>query len=226
MKYEVILLDADDTLFDYQKAEAYAFKKALILHLGEYKREYLKEYRAINKAVWKEFEEGLIEASMINQRRFQLLFRTIEGKVDPYLFGNSYIEFLHEADFLLEGARFTLDSLSGLKRVLVTNGLSSVQHARLERASLKDSFDSLIISEEVGVAKPHEGIFLEALKSVDHEERETVLMVGDSLTSDIRGGVEFGIHTCWFNAKGEVNRGPWQPTYMIRRLEELLYILG
>lgn len=226
MKYEVILFDADGTLFDYDRAEAYAFKEALSFYLGEYREEYLREYRLINRAIWKCFEEGEIGAEEINELRFKRFFHQIQVELNPLLFSETYIESLSKAVFLLEGARSLLSSLREYRLVLITNGLSSVQHSRLEKASLKDFFDSIIISEEVGVAKPHEGIFLEALESIDHEDRESVIIVGDSLTSDIRGGVEFGIHTCWLNILKEENMTPWQPTYEIHSLAMFKEVMG
>lgn len=225
MEYEVILFDADGTLFDYERAEAYAFKEALSIHLGEYREEHLKEYRSINRAIWNAFEKGAIKAEAINGLRFQRFFQRIQVEQDPLLFSKTYIYYLSQADFLLEGALALLSSLGDYRLVLITNGLSLVQHSRLEKASLKGFFGSIIISEEVGVAKPHEEIFVKALESVDHRDKDSVIIVGDSLTSDIRGGEEFGIHTCWFNPLNEENTTPWQPTYEIQRLEMLSDVL-
>lgn len=225
MEYGVILLDADGTLFDYDRAEEYALKKALVFFLKDYKEDYLKVYRKINAQIWREFEEGTLKAQAINRERFKRYFKKINRPVDLIPFSQLYMENLKEASFLIDGAWELLMALQDFKLVLVTNGLWEIQHSRLEKASLKPFFSSLIISQEVGVAKPHQGIFSKALASIGHQEKGSVLMVGDSLSSDIRGGVEFGIDTCWFNPKGEENRTPYQSTYEIKALLDLLDIL-
>lgn len=226
MGYEVLLFDADGTLFDYHQAEAYAFEKTFRSFFKGEPNHYLPEYQLINQAIWEEFEAGLIQAQDVNQERFHRFLTQMDLPADALAVSQQYIHFLSQASFLLDGAREVLTALTDYEKVLITNGLSSVQHARLLQADLKDFFSSLIISQEVGVAKPHAGIFLKALESIHHSKKETVLMIGDALHSDIQGGVEFGIATCWFNPNREENGSPWIPTYEIHHLQELPELLG
>lgn len=221
MGYEVILLDADGTLLDYDRAEEFAFQRTVRLFFGTNNTDYLPEYRFVNQIVWEEFEDGRIRAQDINQERFQRFFTRMKLDAHPLSFSQEYLQALSSAAFLLDGARELLTALNKYQLILVTNGLSFVQHSRLTRASVKEYFASIIISEEVGVAKPQAGIFVKALESVDHRKKETVLMVGDNLNSDIQGGQKFGIDTCWYNPNQVDNKSPFKPTYEIHHLDEL-----
>lgn len=227
MKYEVILFDADGTLFDFDKAEEYALEKALLFFHIDYEKEHLKHYRDVNKAIWAEFENELITVEDLKTERFRRYFVRVGLELEPIDFSKYYMNYLSEAHFLLEGAMDLLTYLhKKYKLVLITNGLSTIQRSRLKLSSLNQFFDHIVISEEIGISKPNAGIFEHSLKLVHHSNKHTALMVGDNLKSDILGGINFGIDTCWFNPTSTGNTSHIQPTYEIHDLLQLKEILA
>jgi 2-haloacid dehalogenase len=225
--YTWLLLDADGTLFDYDKAETSALKRTFEAFGHPFKREYVEVYRHINAGIWRAFERGEITPQVIRVRRFELLFDEIPVQSDPVAFSQSYLKHLGEGTFLIDGAVETVRALHGqVGLVVITNGLKEVQRPRLARSALGGFFADLVISEEIGASKPHPGIFDEAFARMGHPPKEQVLIVGDSLTSDIQGGSDYGIDTCWFNPAGRPRDLAVEIRYEIRHLSELLPIVG
>ena len=133
-----------------------------------------------------------------------------------------YLEHLSRGTDLIDGAEAVLERLSARAgMVLVTNGLQDVQRSRFARSTIGGYFRDLVISEEVGAAKPDGRIFDAAFRALGNPRKEEVLMIGDSLSSDIRGGADYGIDTCWFNPEGKPREGEIEIRYEIRRLSEL-----
>lgn len=227
MKYKFIIFDADETLLDFSKAEEFAFKKTMGHFNRDYETEYhFNTYKEINKNIWGEFEKELITAEELKEERFRRLFHKMNMNLDPKEVNIKYIDNLCQGCFILDGALELLNDLKGkFKLVLITNGLTTVQDARIRKSQIGEFFDAVVISEEVGVAKPNPGIFEFAFKKAGHNNKESALMVGDSLTSDIRGGVNFGIDTCWYNPKHLENTTEIKPVYEIHKLNQLKDIL-
>ena len=227
MKYKWLLLDADGTLFDYDKAEATALQKAFEQFGYEFQPEYAVAYRRIDREMWLEFEQGKVSQERLRTRRFELLFETMHIESDPVKFSATYIQNLAEGAYLINGAEKVVKSLVGqVGLVLITNGLEEVQRSRLAKSTIGDCFSDVVISEEVGAAKPDTRIFQAAFERMGHPKKEDVLIVGDSLTSDIKGGNEYGIDTCWFNPDQMVCDQDVEIQYEIRRLDELRAIVG
>ncbi len=221
MKYEWLLFDADDTLFDFSKAEANALKWTLEQSLIPFLPEYVKMYAHFNQQVWKELERGTITSQELRVRRFQLFFENAGLDNDPALVSVLYMQNLALGTDLFEGAIEVVKALQ--KRchlALVTNGLKDVQRPRLERSLLKGCFEKVFISEEIGIAKPARGFFDAVFAAINQPDPKKVLIIGDSLTSDIRGGMEYGIDTCWYNPKGDSTN--LAITYQIKSLMELI----
>jgi 2-haloacid dehalogenase len=157
-------------------------------------------------------------------KRFRLLFDEIQVPLDPQDFSQQYLENLACASDLLPGAADVLDVLSKKYHIaLVTNGLKEVQRPRLERSAIRSFIEKIFISEEMGVAKPDPGFFDAVFREVGNPSKNTVLIIGDSPTSDMLGGVNYGIATCWFNPLGKTSELP--VTYQINTLTQLLDIL-
>jgi putative hydrolase of the HAD superfamily len=224
MKYELLLIDADDTVFDYDKAEAYAFGATCKDFEIDYEEErHLPVYRRINEAMWKALERGETDQERLATERFERTFEELGIEADAGAFGDRYLDHLEEADFLLPEAEATVASLAAKANlVLLTNGLSRVQRSRFARSPVTRHFDHIVISDEVGVKKPDPAIFELATKHYPEIAKERVLMVGDSLSSDIQGGVNSGVDTCWFNPREKPAPAKPKPTYEIRRLSQLL----
>jgi 2-haloacid dehalogenase len=226
MKYKWILFDADDTLFDYDRAEARALRKAFDEFGVVFRQSYAQRYREINAEIWARFERGEIDQVRLRLERFALLFDAVDVQMEPASFSQSYLNYLSEGYYLLDGAEDLIRALDGkVKLALITNGLKDVQRPRLAGSTIGDYFDPVIISEEVGAAKPARKIFDVAFVKMAQPEKAEVLIVGDSLSSDMRGGSDYGIDTCWFNPNGRSHPPDINITYQIQHLDELLVLL-
>jgi YjjG family noncanonical pyrimidine nucleotidase len=225
MRYKWLLLDADGTLFDYDRAETKALELTFDQSGYELQKDHVEIYRQVNGQLWLDFEQGEVTQDHIKVYRFERLFEEMGITLDADAFSERYLENLGQFADLIEGAEEVVRSLYGeIEMVLITNGLAAVQRSRLARSPLEKYLTDLVISEEVGVSKPDAKIFDVAFEKMGHPKREDVLIVGDSLTSDIRGGIDYGIDTCWFNPHGR-SRDGIAVRYEIRRLEELVGIV-
>jgi len=228
--YSALIIDADNTLFDFNRAERAALRE--VLKANGYNRfsegTYLL-YHSINDSLWKLFEQGGISQARLRTERFRRLLGTlalpnhIARKPDPQDMGDQYIESLSEKGFLLPHARFVLRMLSSeVPLVLLSNGIAGVQRRRISRSGIAKYFQDILISGEVGVSKPDPAIFDLATRTLDCAP-DRILCVGDSPSSDIRGGSSAGLDTCWFAPPGAVfPTGVPQPTYRISDLRRLL----
>jgi YjjG family noncanonical pyrimidine nucleotidase len=226
MKFELILFDADGTLFDYDKAEAYALKNAFNSTHIPFREEFIPAYKIINSALWLDFEKGLISPTIIRSERFEQLFDQFKIKTDIKKFSDIYLHYFAEAGFLIDGAENIVKKIAKQKNTaIVTNGLSVVQRSRFSKAPIMSLFKDVIISEEIGCAKPNPEFFEITFDKLGHKDKNSTIIIGDSLTSDIQGGINFGITTCWFNPKKLPNNSGLAPDFEIQKLEELIGIL-
>lgn len=227
MKYRWLLFDADGTLFDYKKSEVEAIKRTFAQMGHEFKPGYAKTYRQINEHIWLEFEQGMLSQDLLRTRRFELLFQAINIESDPEEFSREYLENLAHGSDLIEDAEDTIRALHGkIGLIIITNGLKDVQRSRLKRSAIGNYFSNLIISEEAGASKPDRKIFDAAFNSMNNPQKKEVLIIGDGLTSDIRGGIDYGIDTCWFNPTQKSCDLDIEIQYEIISLSELLHIVG
>ncbi|MFS0556068.1 YjjG family noncanonical pyrimidine nucleotidase [Brevibacillus sp. 179-C9.3 HS] len=226
MSYNIILFDVDDTLFDFKTTEEKALHKTFSqFELATGLADYGAAYKEISKGLWEDLEEGRITLAELGVERFRRLFQTTQLDVRAEDFSSAYLENLGKEVHLVPGAVELCNSLEGCRLGIITNGFASVQTSRIAASPLCDSFEHLIISEEVGYKKPDQEIFEYAFSKLQLTDKSNVLMVGDSLTSDIQGGVNYGVDTCWFNPLGKENQTNIQPTYEIRELRELQEIV-
>jgi 2-haloacid dehalogenase len=225
MPYTWILFDADGTLFDYDSAEEAALVASFARVGCAFLPEHSEIYRSINGKMWLDLEAGTTTQQRLRVERFEKLFEAVGVNSDPVAFSNEYTANLATQTGLIDGAEKTVAALAEAARLmLITNGLAEVQRPRFAASSIRLHFEGLVISEEVGAAKPDPQIFDAAFATMGHPGKSKVLMVGDSLTSDIKGGNDYGIDTCWFNPSGRALQDGAEPTYEIRRIDELLDI--
>lgn len=225
MKYAWLLFDADDTLFDFPKAEANALRWTLEQSNLPSRPEFFDIYSRCNQQTWKEFERGEVTSLELRVKRFRLFFDEAGLAGDPEAVSPLYLRNLALGADLLPGAEEVIRAMrERFHLALVTNGLKDVQRPRLERSSLRDSFERIFISEEIGAAKPSRDYFEAVFRGIGQPPKETVLLIGDSLTSDMRGGLDYNIDTCWYNPSGKTTNLP--VTYQIARLNELVELLG
>lgn len=224
--YPWLWFDADETLFDYSQAEASALQHAFTALGLPFEDAYLKLYREINQRLWQALERREITQADLRPRRFELLLQAIHQDASIDRISSTYLDHLATCAELNEGAYEVLETLSKTCRIaIVTNGLSSVQRGRLACSVIQPFVGELVISEEIGAAKPGAAFFEVVSARTGHPDKRDVLLIGDSLTSDMRGGVDYGIDTCWYNPSGQPL--PDLPiTYEIHHLRDLLDMLA
>jgi 2-haloacid dehalogenase len=226
IRYPWLLFDLDDTLLDFRAAEAHALEQALRDAGLSCDPAWLDVYREVNAAAWRALEDGRTTPERLRVERFEALFARLGLGLDPAVFSAGYLQHLGTQAQLVDGARSMLDAaLPGRRLAIITNGLAEVQRPRLAASVIAHRISALVISEEVGVAKPDPAIFEIALDRMGRPDRRDVLMVGDSLSSDVAGGITADIDTVWFNPAGLPGRHGLEPTHQVGALSELLVVL-
>ena len=227
MNYKVLIFDADETLFDFKKAEKEAFKETILEFGINYDESYhFETYKVINSAIWKELEQGLITQSKLKIERFKRLSDKLKISFDEVEFANAYMKHLANGSFLFEDSTDLIKSIKDkYTLVIVTNGLTAVQEKRIKQSSIAKYFNNIVISENICISKPNPGIFEYTLKDMKNIKKSEVLMIGDSLSSDIQGGTNFEIDTCWYNPNKIENKTDLKPTYEVSSLKELKNLL-
>ena len=223
---EHIFLDLDDTLLDFTQAEAIALTKTLTEMDAPAQQAVLDRYHVINQRQWELLEEGVLTRAEVLVSRFEILFRELGLARDPEETCRRYEGHLAEGHIFLPGAPELLAALAPRYKLhLASNGAAAVQRQRLESAGILPYFQNVFISEEMGADKPRPEFFLQCFAAIPDFDPAKALMVGDSLTSDIRGGRNAGIHTCWFNPKEKPARPDLRPDHTIHALSELPLLL-
>ena len=227
MTYQWIIFDADGTLFDYDAAEKEALQKTFLWCGHNYQPGDLDYYRRVNKEVWIAFEQNQISIDQLKIRRFELLLDYLSIKAGPAEFSDYYLSQLSLETQLIEGTEELLSKLERhINLLLMTNGIKEVQRSRLKHSTIGHYFSDIVISDEVGYAKPDQKIFEIAMQKMSYPNKNQVLMVGDNLSSDIKGASDFGLPACWYNPRCLSSDNTLNPTYEIQHLSELYPILN
>jgi YjjG family noncanonical pyrimidine nucleotidase len=201
MRYTTLLFDLDHTLIDGDASEAAAFDYTLRRAGADDPADYLEPYVEINTVLWAAVERGEITPNDLRSERFAQLIAATDLQADPQAMGDDFVYGMGANGDLYPGTIETLDTLDRMATLaLVTNGIGDVQRARIARLDLDPYFDAIVISGEVGVAKPGAEIFDLTFDKLGHPDKATTLMIGDSLSSDMAGGINYGIATCWYTA--------------------------
>ena len=224
--YKCLFFDLDNTIFDFNIASEISFNKAITHFDINPDPNHYKTYKIYNGQIWHAFENNEIDSQTLRWKRFQLFFDHIKvDHVDPNDMNAFYLSQLVLNATPEPGARGLLDYLKGkIKLVVITNGLKEVQRPRIKEHKFDHYFDAMVVSDEIGIAKPDPAYFDYAMKEAEESDKSKILVIGDSLNSDIRGGIQSGMDTCWYNPKGLVNETVHEPKYEIKALEELLKI--
>ncbi len=228
MRYDKILFDLDNTLIDFNDAEKNALRLNFLEFNIEYKEEYNPLYHEINDKLWKMLERGEIEREKLKTERFDTLFSLIGvNGIDSTEFNAHYLVNLGKGRKLLPNALETVKGAyaMGAKCYLITNGTTSVQNARLSGQEFMKYISGICISEQIGANKPDKEFFDRAEKLFGVKFDKKTLVVGDSLSSDILGGINKGIDTLYINHKGAVNTSKIIPTYEVDDIIKVLDII-
>ncbi|MEH0665044.1 pyrimidine 5'-nucleotidase [Vibrio scophthalmi] len=222
MKYDWILFDADDTLFHFDAFKGMQLmfsRKGVVFTEQDY-----DHYQAINKPLWVKYQEGKINADELKHTRFVEWAQKLNTTTAEL--NRAFLEAMADICTLLPGAKELMEALNGRAKLgIITNGFTELQAIRLERTGMSEYFEHVIISEEVGVAKPDLAIFAHAHEKMAQPCKSKVLMVGDNPHSDILGGINFGIETCWLNTHRLPNVEGITPNYTVESLFDLKAIL-
>ena len=219
---KTVLLDLDDTILDFRKAEAGAIRCTLGDAGVAVKEVILERYHEINKRHWELLEEGKITRDQVKRRRFEQLFGELGLPCDSDAICKAYEVNLSQGHFFVPGAEALLKTLAPVYDLYIaSNGGAKVQKTRLDSAGIRPYFKGWFISEEVGANKPSPAFFEACFGAIPGFKKETAVIVGDSLTSDIRGGRNVGIRTIWFNPSRKPARKDIPADYEFHDLAEL-----
>lgn len=199
-KFDIVLFDADETLFDFKQSEKVAITKTLYSYHIDATPEIISLYSKINLSYWKQFEKGKITRDKLKTQRFLDLFAQLSVKIDPVCFNDEYLTNLSNTSFMLDGAETLVKSLyNDFKLYIATNGLIKAQKGRLSKSPIQDYIEKMFISEEIGYQKPQTEFFDHIFKTLEITDRSRTIILGDSTTSDMQGGKNAGITTCLFD---------------------------
>lgn len=224
MKYTTLLMDADDTIFDFPACEYNALKAALESNGLVFSEEVFLHFDNINTILWRRFEKAEITRSELRVERFRkLIGDCFDGFDDSALLADNYIEELAKQNVLIDG---TLDAIKALSEIydiyVITNGITSVQKGRFSSSPVTRYINGLFISDEMNVQKPDKAFFELVMSSIPEKDISRLLVVGDSLTSDMQGGRNAGIDTCLFDPHDKIKMPHPLCDMKIKDLRELL----
>ena len=228
-KYTTILFDADDTLLDFDKDETQALTTIMKKYGIETSEENIRTYKEINVSLWKALERGEIDKPTLKQVRFRLFFDKI-GFItteDTFKINEEYLANLSQGGNLLDGAKGLIESLKeqGYDLYIVTNGIANTQRQRLTRAGILPYFTEIFVSETVGHQKPKKEYFDYVLSHIKEKDISKVLLVGDSLTSDIKGAVNSGITCAWLRHNPNADYSAYSPDFVIDSIDQVNSLL-
>jgi len=223
---EFLFLDLDDTILDFHKAERIALSKTIRDFGVEPTEEVLSRYHVINKWHWEQLELGVMTREAVLLGRFAVLFEERGIDVDAEAVARAYETNLSIGHYFLPGAEETVDALSKKYRLfLASNGTASVQKGRMTSANLYRFFEEVFVSQEIGHNKPSKTYFDGCFARIPDFDPARAMIVGDSLSSDIQGGINAGIKTCWVNPTHAPAKNGIVPDYEIEALHQLPALL-
>lgn len=223
---EFLFLDLDDTILDFHRAERIALSKTLACFGVEPEEAVLERYHIINRQHWEALERGELTREEVLEGRFRVLFEQLGRPVEARAVTRAYEKNLGQGHYFLPRAQEAVEHLSKKYRLfLASNGTASVQHSRLTSAGLYPYFEQVFISQEMGCNKPSREYFERCFAKIPGFDPQRAMMVGDSLTSDILGGIRAGIKTCWVNPNHTPPREDIPADFEIEALSQLEALL-
>ncbi len=226
MRYNTVLFDADGTLLDFARSEREAVREAFLLSGISASDSELGEYSRINDSLWKQLERREIERSFLLYHRFEIFCERFGYVADAKKIAEDYITALSTKGYLLDGAEEMLCKLYGHVRMyIVTNGLGRVQRGRYAVCGIEKYFDGIFISEIIGHNKPDVRFFDSVRQSIPSFDASGTVVVGDSLSSDILGGNNAGLDTCWYNPACKPLSDIAAPTYTANNFEDICKLI-
>lgn len=225
--YKYIFLDLDDTILDFTAAEEIALPKGLREVGVEPTPDLIARYREINIAEWERYERGEISRETVLVERYEILFRERGISVSAEKAEDAYRKYLGVGHYFIPGAVRLLEYLKskGYLLYIASNGVAATQDSRLDSAGIRPYFEAIFISETTGHHKPEPAYFDYCFAHIPGFDKTKALLIGDSLTSDIRGGINVGIDTCWYNPAHKPLPEGIRPNFEVFSLQDLENIL-
>jgi len=225
-KYKFLLFDADNTLLDFTKSEDSAIRMTMSAFGINPTDELVKSYSRINDGLWKALERKEIDKDTLKVLRFELFLKENSLSADHVLMAKQYTSNLSAQPYVINGARELLLSLKEDYEIyIITNGIGFVQRGRIGASEINGLYKKLYISEEIGFEKPDPRYFERVFADIENFDPTRALIIGDSMSSDIKGAVLCGIDSCYFTPCGKMPSGDVIPTYVITGLSQLHEIL-
>lgn len=224
-KYTTLYFDLDNTILDFTASEYNAIAKLLSMHNLPVSNEIIAKYSAINQSWWERFERGEIKKEEIFSGRFKTFVDFYGYDADYEEMSQNYFELLAAGHDVIDGAEKVLKYVreQGYTVCITTNGVSRTQYRRIDESGLKIYFDYVFVSEDAGHQKPEVEYFDYVMSHSPEKDKSKILVIGDSLSSDVLGGINFGVNTCWLNPKGKASA--YKPTYEITNIMQIIDIL-
>lgn len=224
--FKFVLMDLDDTLLDFHSSEAWALKNALSSLGIEPNEKIVARYSEINDSLWKKLEQGKITRARLLTERFEILFSDFGVDCSAHDAWKAYESYLSKTHFFVPQAKELLEDIyKDYELYIVSNGTASVQHGRIECSKISKYFKDIFISQEIGINKPQKEFFDYCFGRIPNFSNDKAIIVGDSLTSDIKGGNNALIKTCWFNPNKKERTVNVNIDYEITNLLQLKEIL-
>lgn len=227
MKYRNFLFDLDDTLLDFQASEKLSLEITMKhFNIDNSDDEFFKRYKIENEILWKKIEQNLITKEFLKTERFKKTLDAFNLTLSPDEMANYYMSQLPQNIVLKPGAIEVLKYLKPFGNIsIITNGMKATQLTRIQKSELKDYIDFTCVSEECGFAKPNPAFFQYTMDKTPQFSKEESIIIGDRLEADIKGAINYGIDSIWYNHDHIKNETAYLPTYEVQNLFEIIKIL-
>ncbi len=223
---KILLIDLDNTLIDFNECARHSIMNAFEKLGFDYSPVVFDTFIEENVKIWKRLERGEITKPQLRANRWNIILARLGIEFDGTILEEMFENGVAQGAYAVTGAYDLLDYLKDkYEMYIVSNGFRYVQESRLKIGDFNKYFNNIFVSEDIGIPKPAKEFFDYCFKSLDNPDKNDVILIGDSLSADIKGGNDYGIDTIWFNKNGEDKLSPVKPTYIVNELNEIKNIL-
>lgn len=223
---KILLIDLDNTLIDFNECARHSIMNAFEKLGFDYSPVVFDTFIEENVKIWKRLERGEITKPELRANRWNIILARLGINFDGTILEEMFENGVAQGAYAVTGAYDLLDYLKDkYEMYIVSNGFRFVQESRLKIGDFNKYFNNIFVSEDIGIPKPAKEFFDYCFKSLDNPDKNDVILIGDSLSADIKGGNDYGIDTIWFNKNGEENLSAITPTYTVNKLSEIKNIL-
>ena len=223
---KIVLLDLDNTLIDFNECARHSIINSFKKHNFTYTEDVFETFITENVKIWKRLEKGEITKTELRENRWNIILGKLGIDYDGTIIEEEFENGVAQGAYAVEGAYELLDYLyPKYELYIVSNGFRFVQESRLKIGDFRKYFKDIFLSEDIGIQKPAKEFFDYCFEKLSNPEKENVILIGDSLSADIIGGLNYGIDSVWFNKNGEKLPCDIKPTYIVHKLKDIEKIL-